>query len=124
MQITEVLKTGSAYSRVRFDDGTEAQVPTPYALAGKDYISVKLLKKDRRYTQYEGIHLSARLEGRHGLIIRNKDTICRAMIAQTQWAWKAAQVWCLFMMDVTPGDTFETAVDYFERKGIKMRVSG
>jgi hypothetical protein len=100
-----VLKTGSVYSRVRFEDGTEAQVPTPYALAGKDYISVKLLKKDHRYTQYEGIHLSVRLERRHGLILRNKDTICRAIIAHNQWSWKADKVWCLFMMDVTSGDT-------------------
>ena len=124
MQIIEILKTGRDRSRVRFADKTVEAVPNAYAEAGRDYISVKMLKNSSRYTQYEGEHITARLEKGHTVTIRNKDNICSATIARNQRTWGAAKVWCLFLMEISKDADFAGAVDYFVQHSIAMSVSG
>jgi hypothetical protein len=123
MQITAVLRKGRLYSKVEFEDGTLELIPNEYAAVGKDYISDKMLK-DNQYTQYEGDHISARFDGKHSFTLRNKDNICSATLARNQKIRGARKAWRLFIMEVSKTDTFAIAVDYFERHGIKMLVSG
>ncbi|MDR2150785.1 MAG: hypothetical protein LBO67_08270 [Spirochaetaceae bacterium] len=73
---------------------------------------------------FEGEHIAARFERGTTISIRNKDNICSATIAYNQTRWRAAKVWQLFMAEVSKSDRFADAVDYFERHGIKMIVSG
>jgi hypothetical protein len=124
MRIVEILKPGRTSSRVRFEDSTVEVIPNRYAIPGKDYISVKMLKKHENYIHYEGDHISARLEGRKKFTIRNKDNICSATLAYNQSYLRAVKVWCLFMMEVTKEISFAEAVDYFARNGIKMGCRG
>jgi hypothetical protein len=123
MRISAILQKGRIYTRVRFADETIASIPKDQAVVGKDYISVKMLKGSPRYTQYEGEHIAARIEkGR--VTIRNKDNICSATIARNQGSRGAPKVWCFFLMEVSKEISFAAAVDYFERHGITMLVSG
>ncbi|MDR2535607.1 MAG: hypothetical protein LBD29_06195 [Treponema sp.] len=124
MQIAAILRTGATHSRVRFADGTVEVIPNTYAAVGKEYLSVKMLKNAIPSMQYEGEHITARLEKMNAVTIRNKDNICSQTIARNQRRWGAAKVWCLFLMEVSKETSFAAAVDYFERHGIAMRVSG
>jgi hypothetical protein len=93
-------------------------------VAAQDYISAKMLKRSNRYTHYEGEHIIARLDKGCRITIRNRDNICSATIARNQRSWGAAKVWCLFLMEISQEVPFAGAVDYFERHGITMLVSG
>lgn len=123
MQITDVIQTGSVYAKVRFEDATTASIPKDYAVIGKDYISIKMLKGSCRYILYEGEHITARIE-KSRVTIRNKDNICSATIARNRRSWRAAKVWCLFLMEISKEVSFAAAVDYFEQHGVTMLVSG
>ncbi|MDR2537878.1 MAG: hypothetical protein LBC46_06190 [Treponema sp.] len=123
MKIIEITKTGKASSRVRFEDGSEEAVPNACAVVGKDYISAKMLTRHAEYARYEGEHILAQFN-KGQVSIRNKDNICSATIARNQKTRNAAKVWCSFLSEVSRSDSFGAALDYFERHGINMLVSG
>ncbi|MDR2807533.1 MAG: hypothetical protein LBB43_00825 [Spirochaetaceae bacterium] len=75
-------------------------------------------------SSFEGEHISAHFGRGNTISIRNKDNICSATVAYNQTKWGAAKAWQLFMAEVSHSDRFADAVDYFERHGIKMAVSG
>jgi hypothetical protein len=123
MKIIEILKKGAGSSRVRFEDGTVETVPNACAETGRDYISPKMLARRAEYASYEGEHILARFsKGR--VSIRSKDNICGATIAHNQRAWGAAKAWCSFLGGASKSMSFAEALDYFERRGIAMIVSG
>ncbi|MDR0568571.1 MAG: hypothetical protein LBG87_05130 [Spirochaetaceae bacterium] len=124
MQIVAILRPGKERTRVRFEDGAVEDVPNAYAETGKDYITASMLKQSDRYIRYEGEHITARLEKGSIITIRNKDNICSATIARSKWSWRTAAVWRLFLMETAKETAFASAVDYFERHGIAMLVSG
>ncbi|MDR0524246.1 MAG: hypothetical protein LBG90_00050 [Spirochaetaceae bacterium] len=124
MKIKKILRPGKNLTQVQFEDGGIEKIPTPYAEAGQEYISVKMLKGADRYIRYEGEHILARLERGRLISIRNKDNICNATIARNRKTWGASRVWCHFLMEATKDMAFAAAVDYFERQGIPMQVSG
>ena len=72
---------------------------------------------------FEGEHIWAHF-GRGTISIRNKDNICSATIARNQTKWGAEKAWLLFITEISKSELFSDAVDYFERRGIKMTVSG
>jgi hypothetical protein len=77
--------------------------------------------------QYEGEHISARIERgrfRSRISIRNKDNICGATIAHNQNGWGAGKVWELFMVALSKDISFADAVNFFELHGIRMNVRG
>ncbi|GHU22536.1 hypothetical protein FACS1894164_05070 [Spirochaetia bacterium] len=74
--------------------------------------------------QFEGDHISVRIESRNRIRIRNKDNICSATIAYNQTKFGAAKICNLFMDSVVKEMTFENALNFFERHNIKMFVSG
>jgi hypothetical protein len=80
--------------------------------------------EDEQYIRYEGEHILARLEKGRWISIRNKDNICSATIARNRRPRGASDVWRLFLSEVQKSDSFEVAVDFFERHGITMNVSG
>ncbi|MDR0561250.1 MAG: hypothetical protein LBG73_00990 [Spirochaetaceae bacterium] len=124
MQIVEIVRRGKDHTRVRFENGAVEEVPNAYAEAGKDYISVAMLKSSERYVRYEGEHITARLENGRIVTIRNKDNICSATIARSRRIWGVSKVWCLFLMEAVKEMSFASAVDYFEKRRISMQVSG
>jgi hypothetical protein len=77
-----------------------------------------------RNEQYEGLHISARIERGRSISIRNKDNICGATIARNQKTWGAAKAWDAFMDAVSKELSFAEAVNFFEDKNMKMLVSG
>ncbi|MDR3303462.1 MAG: hypothetical protein LBS86_03535 [Treponema sp.] len=89
---------------------------------------MQLFKKtaplDAVQDRYEGDHILARLEKGHWISIRNKDNICSATIARNPHRQGAPEAWRRFLLEAHTGDSFDTAVDFFERHGITMNVSG
>jgi hypothetical protein len=74
--------------------------------------------------QYEGNHISARIECGKLISIRNKDNICGITIAHNQKTWGAAKAWNAFMAEVSKELPFVEAVNFFEDRNMKMNVSG
>jgi hypothetical protein len=77
-----------------------------------------------RNEQYEGLHISVRIERGRLISIRNKDNICGTTIAHNQKTWGAVKAWDAFMTVVSKEQSFTEAVTFFENRNMKMIVSG
>jgi len=78
----------------------------------------------RRNEQFEGTHISARLERGRVVSLRNKDNICSATIARGALPWGSDRLWDEFMAQISRETPFATALDFFESRGVEMTVSG